>query len=271
MANDEHLALLRQGTAVWNERRPLKKPDLREADLKDADLTGADLSQSDLSDANLAGADVREADLAGADLTRANLYGAKLTRADLSIANLTAADFSSADLWNANLFGAALRGTKFVGAFLFGTNLTSAHLIKPDLTSARLSGTVFGDINLGDTVGLGNCFYNGPSVIDFRTLHQSGNLPVSFLRGCGLPDNLIDYLPSLRGDAVQFYSCFISYSAKDQLLRSTRRSALGIGCSSSCRRRRSPASGSRMKSIRRMPRSGKERRQCYSQSASMTL
>jgi hypothetical protein len=36
------------------------------------------------------------------------------------------------------------------------------------------------------------------------------------LRGCGLPDNFIDYLPSLRGDAFQFYSCFVSYSTKDQ-------------------------------------------------------
>jgi TIR domain len=37
------------------------------------------------------------------------------------------------------------------------------------------------------------------------------------LRGCGLPDTLIDYLPSLLGEAIHFYSCFISYSAKDQV------------------------------------------------------
>jgi len=32
----------------------------------------------------------------------------------------------------------------------------------------------------------------------------------------GLPDNFIDYLPSLLNEAIQFYSCFISYSSKDQ-------------------------------------------------------
>jgi hypothetical protein len=38
-----------------------------------------------------------------------------------------------------------------------------------------------------------------------------------FLRGCGLPDKLIDYLPSLLlNHAVQFYSCYISFSTKDQ-------------------------------------------------------
>jgi hypothetical protein len=32
----------------------------------------------------------------------------------------------------------------------------------------------------------------------------------------GLPDRLIEYLPSLFDQAIQFYSCFISYSSKDQ-------------------------------------------------------
>jgi hypothetical protein len=41
-------------------------------------------------------------------------------------------------------------------------------------------------------------------------------LPVPFLRGCGLPDSLIEYLPSLLNQAVQFYSCFISYSSQDK-------------------------------------------------------
>jgi hypothetical protein len=36
------------------------------------------------------------------------------------------------------------------------------------------------------------------------------------LRGCGLPDRLIDYLPSLLDEAIHYYSCFISYSSKDE-------------------------------------------------------
>ena len=39
---------------------------------------------------------------------------------------------------------------------------------------------------------------------------------MQFLRGVGLPDRLIDYLPSLLDQAIQHYSCFISYSTKDQ-------------------------------------------------------
>jgi hypothetical protein len=44
---------------------------------------------------------------------------------------------------------------------------------------------------------------------------KSSSLPTIFLRGIGLPDNFIDYLPSLLNQTIQYYSCFISYSAKD--------------------------------------------------------
>jgi TIR domain len=53
------------------------------------------------------------------------------------------------------------------------------------------------------------------SVLSFVTLSY-GPLPLSFLRGCGLPDALIAYYLSLDGKVIRFYSCFLSYSTKDQ-------------------------------------------------------
>ncbi len=41
-------------------------------------------------------------------------------------------------------------------------------------------------------------------------------LPESFLRGAGVPDSFITYAGSLVGKPIEFYSCFISYSTKDQ-------------------------------------------------------
>ncbi len=41
-------------------------------------------------------------------------------------------------------------------------------------------------------------------------------LPRLFLRGCGLPETLIDSLASSISDFGPFASCFISYSTKDQ-------------------------------------------------------
>ena len=76
--------------------------------------------------------------------------------------------------------------------------------------------TIFADLDLSSCKGLESCVHYGPSTIDHRTLQRSGPLPLAFLRGVGLPDNLIDYLPSLLNQPIQFYSCFISYSSKDQ-------------------------------------------------------
>jgi len=78
-----------------------------------------------------------------------------------------------------------------------------------------LYGTVFGDTNLTAVQGLETCVHLGPSILDHHTLVCSGPLPLAFLRGCGLPEALIDYLPSLLNEPFQFYSCFISYTSKD--------------------------------------------------------
>ena len=64
--------------------------------------------------------------------------------------------------------------------------------------------------------GLDDCRHLGPSILDHRTLAKCWPLPPRFLRGCGLPDEFIEYLPSLLNQAIQFYSCFISYSTMDR-------------------------------------------------------
>jgi len=169
MADEQYLAILKKGPAIWNEWKR-QNPEVG------ADLTGADLT----------GADLIMANLAGADLTGANLMGA-----DLIMANLTRADLTRADLTGANLMGA-------------------------DLTGAVLFETVLGDSDLTETEGLDRCRHSGPSTLDHRTLLRSGRLPPAFLRGCGLPDSLIDFVPSLLKEPSQFYRCFISYASADQ-------------------------------------------------------
>jgi hypothetical protein len=143
-------------------------------------------------------------DLSGADLRGANLGATFMREANLSDANLSAANLSEAKLFAANLRWATLRGADLTGA---------------DLSKAHLRHTVLGSTTLTEVKGLNLCRHEGPSVIDFPTLSTLGSsdlLPTAFLRGVGLPDNVIDYLPSLLNTAIQFYSCFISYSSKDE-------------------------------------------------------
>ena len=180
MANEEHLSILKQGVEVWNSWRR-DNPEIR------ADLRGADLSEANLSEANLF----------GADLIRANLFWA-----DLSEANLTEADLRGVDLTEANLSGANL----------FGADLSEANL-----SGAVVGWTTFGNVDLSEVKGLEAVRHGGPSTIGVDTIYRSkGNIPEVLLRGAGVPDSFIEYIASLVGRPIQFYSCFISYSSKDQ-------------------------------------------------------
>jgi hypothetical protein len=191
VANKKHLAKLKEGVEAWNSWRrenPEIRPDLRRADLFGADLIGANLS--------------------GADLSGANLSAANLSAANLSGTYLIGAYLRWGDLRGANLRGANLRGADLRGADLRGA----------DLSEAKIGGTTFGHSDLSEVKGLDTVTHFAPSTIGIDTIFRSqGKIPLSFLRGAGVPEILIDYLPSLVAPgAIQFYSCFISYSSKDQ-------------------------------------------------------
>jgi hypothetical protein len=227
VTDNEFVDRLRKGVAAWNDWR---RGDRRFPDLSDADLRSVDLSEADLRDVDLRSANLSDSDLSGANLSKANLRRAYLSRADVRDANLRHAylggarlnhtDLRGADLNRADLDGADLSEANLSGADLSEATLSSANIVETNLSEANVSGailyeTIFSNINLTGVIGLETCQHWGPSVIDFRTLAQSHPLPLVFLQGIGLPDNVIDYLPSLLNEPIQYYSCFISYSSKD--------------------------------------------------------
>jgi hypothetical protein len=157
----------------------------------------ANLSAAVLRNANLSGAKLRRADLTGADLTGANLTGANLTGADLGRANLSGAHLSHVNLSGTNISESALRGA--------------------NVSFARAGGTIFGSIDLREVEGLESISHETPSEVSVSTLYLSkGEIPQAFLRGCGVPEDFITYVRSLTATAIEFYSCFISYSHADK-------------------------------------------------------
>ena len=73
------------------------------------------------------------------------------------------------------------------------------------------------NVDLSTVQGLDTVNHEGPSTIGIDTIYKSrGNIPEVFLRGCGVPDTFIEYMASLIGKPIEFYSCFISYSTKNQ-------------------------------------------------------
>jgi TIR domain/Pentapeptide repeats (8 copies) len=219
MANQVQLDILRRGTVAWNRWRgesPALFPDLFAAELSGVSFRNAHFGSANLSNANLRGADLSRSNLTHANLSNANLRNADLSQSNLTHANLGGADLSGTNLSRADFRGADLSGADLNRTNLTGTNLSLANLSGANLGKAAFDETIFGNTDLSAVIDLDTCEHLGPSTLDHRTIARSGRLPLKFFRGCGLPDTLIDYLPSLLNEPIQFYSCFISYSTKDQ-------------------------------------------------------
>jgi hypothetical protein len=220
MANPEHLEILKRGVEAWNKWRkdnPEVLADLFQANLQSTDLYGANLGEADLRRANLRGADLLGADLGRADLRGANLLASDIGEGNLRRANLRGADLGEANLGAADLYGADLGGANLSKAYLDWANLRAADLHDADLSQSFLNGTIFGNNDLSTVRGLETVTHRGPSTIGIDSIYQSkASIPEKFLRGAGVPEDFIVYMRSLAAKPIEFYSCFISYSSKDQ-------------------------------------------------------
>ncbi len=200
MANPEHLKILRQGISVWNQWRDEHR-EIR------PDFVRAHFNRADLA----------EADFSGADFSGAALNEANLKSANLSEVNLRDADMRGAWLHQANCYRADLRGADLSRAYLIRTNLIGGHLTQAHLSGATVGLTQFSDVDLSQVQGLETIEHYFPSSIDIDTLCRSGGqIPEIFLRKVGVPEDFITYMHSLVSHPIDYYTCFISYSSKDQ-------------------------------------------------------
>lgn len=149
MANQEHLDLLKQDIAAWNEWRE-KYPDIQ-PDLSGANLSETNLEGANLSKAHLERADLFKAQLKGAHLIEACLEEANLNEACLERANLTMAQLKRAYLIGAQLKEASLFRTQLKAADLSSTLMEGAHLIRANLKRAKLIGTHLERANLSES------------------------------------------------------------------------------------------------------------------------
>ncbi len=180
MADNFDLDLLKQGIKEWNKWRA-ENP-ISAMDLSDANLSDLDLSHGDFRDTNLRGANLRDS----------NLHSALLDAVLLEDADLSGVNFTF-------------------------TNLCGGQVARANFYKARMFNTSIVDIDLSEVKNLESVEHEGPSSIGIDTIYKSrGNIPEKFLRGCGVPEDFITYMRSLTGKAIEFYSCFISYSGKDE-------------------------------------------------------
>jgi uncharacterized protein YjbI with pentapeptide repeats len=209
MGKKKHLDVFKQGVEVWNrwrEDNPAITPD----------LSGYNFCKFTVYP--------YPGGLGGHGIS-AGYYGhMNLSYAQLAFTNFTHsifdnANFLGADLGHSNLSYSSLKGVDLRKACLVGTNLGDSDLTGANLSGANIVETKFGNNDLSEVSGLESTNHDGPSSIDFGTIYRSrGNIPREFLFGCGLSESFVVQIPDLIAsiEPIQFYSCFISYSSKDQ-------------------------------------------------------
>ena len=225
MAADIRIADLRNADLSHLDLRGvhLEHAHLHEANFESANLRGAHLDWAYLGNANFQRAVLDGAHLNGgyisfgqfnhASLSNVNLPNSILHIADFRNANLRNADLRDSDLRDANLCDADLRGARLHVAKLNGAKLQGANL-----AGATMARTNLCNVDLSQTKGLEEVIHHRPSTVGTDTLYMSeGKIPEVFLRGAGVHENLIAYLPSLvNPGAIEFYSCFISYNHREK-------------------------------------------------------
>lgn len=203
-----------------------KPPNLSRKAMAGLDLSGLDFT-SPFYDEN-----GHNALLLGADFRNAKLTGCRFSGTDLAGANLRGTDLTNAGMVNANLYSACLKGANMSGTDLRQANLISAELHEVTLDGANLEGAHFGStsisvVDLSKARGLDQVRHFRPSPMDSDTLRLTANgladepetkrLEVlRFLSGSGLDDELLGVFRTWISNPIEFYSCFISYSSKDQ-------------------------------------------------------
>lgn len=185
MANKEYLEILNQGVSKWNKWRkahPEVQPDLRKASLQGCTLIGVNFRRVNLEETNF--------------------HKAILSSACLDFANLDRADLSDANLSHATLANAHLKETSLANANFHSASMRATELVNLDLSAAK---------------GLGTVCHSGPSFISVDSIARSrGRIPISFLRGIGVPETFLSYIHEQGRSPFDYLTCFISYSSKDE-------------------------------------------------------
>ncbi len=208
---------------------------LRLANLTAAKLSGANFVRANLDNANLFLAELNQASLEGARMSYANLRGAKLEQANLSKAVLRHSDFTppggegincenGASLVEANLSWCDCSDVDFTGANLTGAILAGTVVRNANLDRAMFGSNILNYLDLSSARNLDKTRHSQLSSVGLDTLLMSAQcLPIEFLQECGVPNIVIDYIPSLNSaiEPFEFSSCFISYSHRDEEFANT--------------------------------------------------
>lgn len=199
--------------------------DLSSADLRGYDLAGMIFTQSDFRNAQL-----DSSDLTGAKFSGCILEGAHFMRArgrDVIFEDCRAINvrFDEVRFTGASFVDVEARGSIFQDATLWKSTWKECDLREAVFAASNLDEAYFDRVILGDTIfarvsldtviGLETCRHVGASTIGIDTLYRSRSDLAHFLRAAGVPSDFASYTSAFTSQAIEYESCFLSYSARD--------------------------------------------------------
>ena len=222
MTKEEMVHLLKTDVGKWNRGRP--DASNSQLDLSGTNFEGCNLQGMRLSFVNMSDTTFGDANLHGANISAAVFARAQFCDANLKNMVALGTDFTGAHFDGSHLGGSVFEGCTWNTADLRDTILSHAKFEWCDFVGTNFSGAVFHqtlllDLDLSTATGLDDIRRGGPSTIGLDTIYRSqGKIPENFLREVGVPEEFIRFIPSLIGAqaGIQFYSCFISYSFRDE-------------------------------------------------------
>lgn len=221
MADEEHLKIMRQGADAWNAWRRLNpeiKPDLTGMSLSGKQAGNLRLAHADLSFATMKKANMRGADIWRAVLNFADMSGANLSRAFFGRSNMYCANLSGADIGFARFIGTDLSGARFSHARIHNSSFIDSDLNGADFSHAWIRATSFANVDLSGVKGLETVRFHGPSSLGIDSIYKSGgSIPTAFLRGCGVPEDFIQQIPTLAYGGPLQNACYICHHALDRV------------------------------------------------------
>lgn len=214
MPNYEHYNILKEGLNSWNPWR-IENRDII-PDLSNCDLDGLYLSEFILDNVNFEKSRIKNCDLSEATMSNCKLKGVAFIDNNFVANDMSYSDLSHSSLSSERLHQTTLDHCILKNADLLFATLSDVTLKSTNFKNVRIGYTSFLNVDFRGAKNLETLIHDAPSSIGIDSLFKSqGEIPIQFLKSCGIPSAFIEYIPSLVNQSIQYYTCFISYSHKD--------------------------------------------------------
>lgn len=247
--NDPIWGFLKSGPIAWNEYVALQKRPFLIKDVRfpTGKYTNYDFSGIAWHNVHFGGTTFEDCDFSGCDFregifvesafvsckfNRAHTFRTGLEGVSVSSCSIQESQFHIGKWMSVSFYSCDISLTRFSRLFVDdfhdkGSVFRSCGYFDTKFFVYEFINTSFNDVEFGsvsfaggaftNSSGLETCHSHSSCFIDMVTLTRSTHLPSAFLRQCHVPEQLVEYLPSLIGTPIAYFSCFLSHSTKDTM------------------------------------------------------